>query len=70
MNQQLMQRLIQITDEERKLLEEQSSVDKTLYTEAKDFVVDSRKMLARGKLIDIRPNTRFVHSRNSACVTK
>ncbi len=64
MNQLLMQRLTRITDEERRLLDGQNSVDKGIYTDAKDFVVDSRKMLATGKLIDIRPNTRFVHFPN------
>ena len=27
----------------------------------KDFIIDSKKMLEKGKLIDIRPHTRFVH---------
>ncbi len=61
MNKELMQKLIQITDEEQKLLHGDMDVDKNLYTEAKDFTIDSKKMLEKGKVIDIRPHTRFVH---------
>lgn len=61
MKQEIMLNLMEITDEEKKYLEEQSGVDKSIYTEAKDFTIDSRKLLERGKLIDIRPSARFVH---------
>jgi AraC-type DNA-binding domain-containing proteins len=61
MNQEIMQKLMEITEEEKKYLEERREVDKSIYTEAKDFTVDSRKLLERGKLIDVRPNARFVH---------
>ena len=36
-------------------------MQKELYTSRKDFIIDSKKMLEKGKLIDIRPHTRFVH---------
>lgn len=61
MDQEIMQKLMQVTEEERRILQEQKGVDKSIYTEAKDFTVDSRKLLKRGKLIDIRPSARFVH---------
>lgn len=61
MNEELMQKLIPITDEEQKILRGQIDVDKNLYTEAKDFTIDSKKMLEKGKVIDIRPHTRFIH---------
>ena len=61
MNNELMQKLIPITDEEQKLLQGNTDVDKNLYTEAKDFTIDSKKMLEKGKVIDIRAHTRFVH---------
>lgn len=60
MNQEIMHKLMRITDEEQIILERQA-VDKSIYTEAKDFTVDSRKLLKKGKLIDIRPSARFVH---------
>lgn len=40
-------KLIRITDEEQKILQEQNGVDKSIYTEAKDFTVDSRKLLKK-----------------------
>ena len=59
--QNLLEHLREISEEERLLLEGEKNVQKSLYTNEPDFVVDSRKMLAWGKLIDIRPHTRFVY---------
>ena len=61
MHEKLLEQLRKITPEEREILEGQSGVDRSLYTSGKNFVVDKDKMLARGRLIDIRPHTRFVH---------
>ena len=61
MNRQLMDRLRVITEEERRILEGQSGVDKALYTREREFTIDSRQMLRDGRLIDVRPHTRFVH---------
>ena len=60
MHEQLLKQLKQITEEEQEILKGQSGVDRSLYTYGKNFVVDKDKMLSRGKLIDIRPHTRFV----------
>lgn len=60
MHEQLLNQLKQITEEEQEILKGQSGVDRSLYTSGKNFVVDKDKMLSRGKLIDIRPHTRFV----------
>ncbi|MGN6711657.1 AraC family transcriptional regulator [Anaerocolumna jejuensis] len=60
MDKALLDKLKEITDEERTILSGNSTVARNLYTNEKDFVVDSRKMLARGKLIDIRTHTRFI----------
>ena len=38
-----------------------NSVEKDLYTSEKQFVIDSKKLLQKGRLIEIRPHTRFVH---------
>ena len=57
----LLQRLKEISEEEKRLLAGEKNVQKSLYTNEPDFIVDSRKMLTLGKLIDIRPHTRFVH---------
>jgi AraC-like DNA-binding protein/mannose-6-phosphate isomerase-like protein (cupin superfamily) len=61
MNAELLRRLAEITDEEKKILESQGGVDKKLYTETSDFTIDCRKLLRKNELIDIRPHTRFVH---------
>ena len=61
MNRQLMDELRRITAEEQQILDGRSGVDKALYTHTRDFTIDSRQMLRDGKLIDIRPHTRFVH---------
>ncbi len=61
MEQDLLNKLRPITEEEQKILNETGSVEKSIYTSRTDFVVDRKKMLERGKLIDIRTHTRFVH---------
>jgi pyruvate formate-lyase activating enzyme-like uncharacterized protein len=61
MNSKLLEKLAEISPEEHSILQGQTDVDKHLYTEAKSFTIDSKKMLKKGKLIDIRPHTRFVH---------
>ncbi len=61
MNVDLLQRLEKITKEEEMILSGQNSVVKNLYTTKKDFIVDSEKMLEKGKLIDLRTHTRFAH---------
>lgn len=61
MNQELVKKLEVITTEEQQILDGNSDVQKNLYTTTSEFVIDSRLMLASGKVIDIRPHTRFVH---------
>ena len=65
MNQDLFERLKKITDEEQEYLIGKDTIRSDLYTTAiaapADFTIDSRQLLAKGKLIDVRPHTRFVH---------
>ncbi len=60
MNQNLMRTLEQIAGEEQEILDGRTQVRKTLYTAGSDFTIDSRKMLEKGRLIDIRTHTRFI----------
>ena len=60
MDERLLARLRIITEEEQALLQGQG-VQRERYTSGRDFVVDSEKLLEKGKLIEIRPHTRFVH---------
>ena len=59
MNQELIRQLSVITEEEQEILAGRG-IDKSRYTEGEGLIVDSRKMLDAGKLIQIRPHTRFV----------
>ena len=61
MNQELIQSLSVITEEEKKILEGSPDIDRTLYMDREDMVIDSDKLLEAGRLITIRPHTRFVH---------
>lgn len=61
MNETLLQKLSTITDEEKEILSGKSGIDRTLYYSDEEDVIDSSRVLANGKLIDIRPHTRFVH---------
>ena len=60
MREDLMQELRRVTEEEERLLAG-GQVDKSLYTSGSAFLIDSEKLLAKGKLITVRPHTRFVH---------
>lgn len=69
MNQQLLKRLSAITPEEREILEGRDSIDRSLYYRADQSAnaknrpdeIDAALVLTNGKLIDMRPHTRFVH---------
>ncbi|GFP74853.1 AraC family transcriptional regulator [Clostridium fungisolvens] len=60
MREDIYQRLIALTEEEEKILNGEENVNKSLYTDNGEFIVDSRKLLQTGELIDIRRHTRFV----------
>lgn len=61
MDAQLLHRLSVITREEEAILDGRTSIDRELYMQGQGNTVNSRKLLDAGKLITIRPNTRFVH---------
>lgn len=61
MDERLLRKLKGITEEEQIILDGGQGIQRERYTSSRDFVVDSEKMLEKGKLIEIRPHTRFVH---------
>lgn len=61
MHKDILTHLRRVTEEERAILEGSQNIKKELYTAGADFVVDSRRLLQKGRLIEIRPHTRFVH---------
>lgn len=50
-----------VSEEEQAILEGKRDVQRQLYTDAEDFVIDSRKLLKSGKLITARHHARFIH---------
>ncbi|NHC42599.1 AraC family transcriptional regulator [Bacillus sp. MM2020_1] len=60
MNQDLLNELMQITDEEKIILEQQAKVSKDLYTSNTNFIIESEKFLSKDKMIMVRKHTRFV----------
>lgn len=61
MHRELLDALSVITEEEQRILDEQRGIDPQLYTEKKELIVDSEKLLKKGMLIQVRPHTRFVN---------
>jgi AraC family transcriptional regulator, L-rhamnose operon regulatory protein RhaS len=60
LNRELMEVLQPISEEEKGILAGRHTIQKELYTNSPGFIIDSKKMLSEGKLIDIRPHTRFI----------
>ena len=58
MEQKLMERLRMVTEEERALLAG-GGVERERYATGSGFTVDREKLLEKGKLITMRPHTRF-----------
>lgn len=61
MNAEIVRQLSVITEEEQRILDGPKNINKTIYTKKKELVVDSQHFLEKGKLIQVRTHTRFVH---------
>lgn len=59
-NEEILKKLAPITDEEKEILKNGSSIDYSIYMENNSNVINSKKLLKQGKLISIRPHTRFI----------
>ena len=60
MHQELLKVLSVITDEERRILDGHTDIEHDRYTEKKELIVDCEKLIQKGKMIQVRPHTRFV----------
>ena len=60
MRKDIIDKLMELTEEEKKILEGKHSIDQSIYTDDKQFIIDSKKILADGQLINIRKHTRFI----------
>ncbi len=61
MQDEIIKSLIKKTNEEREILKRGSKIDRSLYMQSEKNVINAKKLLSQGKLITIRPHTRFVH---------
>lgn len=61
MDKDILQHLQTVTQEEQAILDGRTSIDRNIYMRGCDNTVNAKKLLADGKLITIRPHTRFIH---------
>lgn len=59
-DEMIIKKLSLVTDEEREILSGRRDIDKSLYMYKPENIINSRKLLSEGKLITVRPHTRFV----------
>lgn len=59
-SESIMRRLESITQEEKKILGGKGAIDRSIYMSEGKNVINSKKLLHEGKLITLRPHTRFV----------
>ena len=57
----IVRKLSEITPEEEEILRGEKSISRDLYMATERNVINSQKLLEEGKLITIRPCTRFIH---------
>ena len=60
MNAALLEKLSAITEEERRILRGETQIDRSLYMDGSCDVISGDKLLEPGKIITIRPHTRFI----------
>ncbi len=59
-NEALLKKLSTVTDEEKKILAGERQIDRSLYMDGTRDVISGDKLLPSGRIITIRPHTRFV----------
>ena len=61
MDEILLNQFRAITPEEQAILDGRTTIDRELYMQGQGNIINAKKLLAAGKLITIRPHTRFIH---------
>jgi len=56
----ILEKLLPITDEESKILSGKNNIDRSIYMSEDKNIINSKKLLEEGRLITIRPHTRFI----------
>lgn len=59
-DQRIMKQLRSISAEEQSILDGRTTIDRGIYMTDSQDVINSRKLLSDGKLITLRPHTRFI----------
>lgn len=57
----ILRRLQCITEEEQAILNGRDTIDRSLYMQDAGSTINAKKLLSAGKLITIRPHTRYIH---------
>lgn len=60
MDQRILEWLSAVTPEEQEILEGRAVIDRSLYMDGSRDVISGEKLLPAGKLIAVRPHTRFI----------
>lgn len=61
MDKLIWNQLARITEEEQLILEGRTIIDRQLYMQGQGNTINAQKLLTAGKLITLRPHTRFIH---------
>lgn len=61
MDETILAQLRTITQEEQAILDGRTTIDRDLYMQEQGSTINAKKLLSMGKLITIRPHTRFIH---------
>lgn len=61
MDLDMLRELQKITEEEQAILDGRTTIDRNLYMRGHKNTVNAQKLLSSGKLITVRPHTRFIH---------
>ena len=61
MDEEIISRLSRLTEEEENILNGIRTIDRSIYMEGAEDIIAGHKLLDQGKLMAVRPHTRFVH---------
>ncbi|EHI99215.1 transcriptional regulator, AraC family [Clostridium sp. DL-VIII] len=61
MIKEIYDKLVCLTEEESKILNGETYINKSIYTDKRNFIIDSNKLLTNDELISIRKHTRFIN---------
>ncbi len=61
MDERILRAIRPVTEEEQAILDGRKTIDRELYMQSGENIINSRKLLEAGKLITLRTHTRFIH---------